>query len=129
MKTESLTYEIAATKTKKLLLCGKKLQQAAKMKKNPVTANTEITALETDLVTLDVKSNHTNSIISILEQKLADSEYKLDEALASCHQLRADLDEEKLLHKESITIGMEFKTKYDQLQKQHDATIKQISKK
>lgn len=81
------------------------------------------------MVSLDEENNIANNTIGKLEQKLADSEYKLGEVTTGCYELRAELDEEKVQHKDAVLAGAVLQAKYDQLQVQMDAVIKQIGKK
>ena len=81
------------------------------------------------MVSLDEENNLANNTIGKLEQKLSDSEYKLAEVAAGCHQLRAELDEEKTQHNDVILAGAILQAKYDQLQIQMNIIIKQIGKK
>jgi|GEM_PF-3124173 len=105
-----------------------KLHQADKISEELTAARIEIDSLESNLASLDAENNTANNTIGKLEQKLADGEYMLAEATAGCHELRAQLDNEKAKHRDSILANAVLQAKYDQLQKQMDAVIKQIGK-
>lgn len=106
-----------------------KLHQVAKTSKELDIAKLEISSLESDLESLDEENNLANNTIGKLEQKLSDSEYKLAEVAESCYQLRGDLDEEKARHQDTILAHTVLQAKYDQLQTQMSAIVKQIGKK
>ena len=106
-----------------------KLHHAARISEELVEARIEIASLESNLESLDEENNRANNTIGKLEQKLSDSEYQLAEVLAGCQQLRGDLDEEKAQHNDSILAHKVLQAKYDQLQTQMNAIVKQISKK
>ena len=106
-----------------------KIHQMSKVSEELAQAKLEILDLEDNLGSLDEEINLANNNIGKLEQKLSDSDYKLAEAMAGCHELRADLDQEKALHNEAVVANAVLQAQYDQLQKQMNAVIKQIGKK
>lgn len=106
-----------------------KLHQAAKTSTELSHAKLEIASLESDLASLDEENNIANNTIGKLEQRLSDSAHELDEVSAGCHEFRADLDEERAKHQDSILAHTVLQAKYDQLQTQMNAIVKQIGKK
>ena len=103
-----------------------KLHQVAKVNEELATAKVEISSLEANLVSLNEENNLANNTIGKLEQKLSGHEHMLSESIAGCQQLRAELDEERALHKDSTLANAQLQTKYNELNLQMKAIIKQI---